>query len=390
MPKDSMRVCLYSGPYPPHYGGSRIQAHTLAAGLVRHGVPVEALAVCTHGLPRTDTMDGVLVRRRWPPNSFPGFIKRPIWGRQACSVLRRRADEFDVFHVIGPCEDGATGMACARELGIGTLVKLTNLYGDDPLSLKGDPAARCFDHADAIVCTSPALRQACLEAGYPPEQVPHIPNGVDMQRFSPCEDKRRIREQLGLPVDAFIGLTIGHLSAARKRMDFIVRVWAKAFGGDENAYLALVGPMRTTSRTKAAQIQKVKEAIRETGLEDRVILTGGVPDPEHYLQAADVFTFASVMEGQPNAVLEAMSAGVPCVVSRLPGITDDLIEPGSSGWLVEEDDIDGFAASLAEVRGDPAAAEARGRAAVEKISRSAGIDVVVDQYIDLYRRITGR
>jgi glycosyltransferase involved in cell wall biosynthesis len=90
------------------------------------------------------------------------------------------------------------------------------------------------------------------------------------------------------------------------------------------------------------------------GVVDRFDFMGEIA-PElipKFLADADVFVLTSRSEGRPNVVIEALAAGLPVVSSALPGI-DGLVEHGENGWVVEVDDIAGFACALDEVFADP-------------------------------------
>src|SRR5206468_3294325 len=106
-----------------------------------------------------------------------------------------------------------------------------------------------------------------------------------------------------------------------------------------------------------------------------------VPVVEHrrvpaYLAAADAFVLPSRTEGHPKALLEAMSAGVPCVASNVGG-NRAVIEAGATGLLFDLGDPGGLAEALARVLGDPEgaralAARARARAAAARPGPALG------------------
>ena len=106
-------------------------------------------------------------------------------------------------------------------------------------------------------------------------------------------------------------------------------------------------------------------------------------DVPRLLAASDVFMFPSLQEGLPVSQMEAMAAGLPCVVSDVRG-NADLIHQGEGGFLRKPFDHEGFARDIALLLGDPALRESmaqRNRSVMENYS----LDAVLDQMTQLYR-----
>lgn len=107
------------------------------------------------------------------------------------------------------------------------------------------------------------------------------------------------------------------------------------------------------------------EALRaQLGISDRVVLAGRVANPAPWLRRAQIFLLASRSEGFPNALCEAMVAGLPCVATDCPSGPSDIITPGVDGVLVPVDDSDAMAAAISEIIVDGHRRAALGAAAV--------------------------
>jgi glycosyltransferase involved in cell wall biosynthesis len=132
--------------------------------------------------------------------------------------------------------------------------------------------------------------------------------------------------------------------------------------------------------------QRLAELAGSLGIAERVQFTGGVDNPAEYLRAADVFVLPSVAEGMSNSLLEAMATALPCVVSGIGGNTD-LVTEGQTGRLVAEATAAAWSRTLLELLEDPAAARRLGAAARRRIDEEFALSVVVDRYVDLYRRL---
>lgn len=88
------------------------------------------------------------------------------------------------------------------------------------------------------------------------------------------------------------------------------------------------------------------------GISERVAMPGWMDVPEEMLARASVFVMSSRYEGFPNALLEAMGAGLPVVSTACRG-TEELIEEGRNGYVVPIDDADALAAALRRLLADP-------------------------------------
>lgn len=106
----------------------------------------------------------------------------------------------------------------------------------------------------------------------------------------------------------------------------------------------------------------VEALVRRLTLEDAVTLLGERRDVPRLLKSADLYLFCSRTEGLPNALIEAMAAGLPIVATKVPGCRD-LIRDGESGVLVKSRDAADIAAAVTRLLDDRARAAALGRAA---------------------------
>ena len=109
---------------------------------------------------------------------------------------------------------------------------------------------------------------------------------------------------------------------------------------------------------------------------------------QNLLSATDVFALPSLVEGLPVSVLEAMSYGIPCVVSAVGGLPD-VIESGENGLLVAPGDSAGLADALALLIGDDALRARMGSRARRDVIERYSLDVVVDRLTEVYEAIEG-
>lgn len=130
-----------------------------------------------------------------------------------------------------------------------------------------------------------------------------VNNAIDTHRyaFDPAL-RKQARQELGIGADELIFGHVGRFVPA-KNHTFLIQILAQT----PAAKLLLVGDGELCA--------SVEEQARELGVLDRVIFTGVRPDVERMLQVMDVFVFPSVYEGLPLTIVEAQSAGLPCLIS---------------------------------------------------------------------------
>lgn len=218
---------------------------------------------------------------------------------------------------------------------------------------------RLWRGADRVVCVSEKLRSQAVSAGVEPARVVVMPNGVDLEAFSPDRPKGRMRKRLGLgPETRLIGW-LGALSPGRGGEAF-VRLLARALPRIGQAMGVVIGggPLEGDCRRLAAAL----------GIADRVAFTGPVahervPD---FLVDLDVAVACYPKRGDfyfsPMKVAEYLACGLPVVAGRT-GHAPELVADGENGLLVEPDDADAWGQALAAVCRDAALRARLGRAA---------------------------
>lgn len=106
-----------------------------------------------------------------------------------------------------------------------------------------------------------------------------------------------------------------------------------------------------------------------------------------HMESSDLFLFPSRHpEGFPNAVLEAMAAGLPVVATKV-GAIPEMIEEGKGGLFVDGSDADGIASALRVLIADPEMREQMGRFNLRKCKTEYACSVVTDRLVSLYRQV---
>ena len=132
-------------------------------------------------------------------------------------------------------------------------------------------------------------------------------NAIDAKAYSFNSIFREsIRKEFHIPNDSFV---VGHVGRFMnpKNHTFIVDIFNQFHKDHPNSYLMLVGEGELKT--------SIQDKVKALGLEDNVIFTGLRSDVNELLQAMDVFLFPSLYEGLPVSIIEAQSAGLPCLIS---------------------------------------------------------------------------
>ena len=238
---------------------------------------------------------------------------------------------------------------------------------------------RCW--ARRIIVLNDGMFQEAAAAGFRPEQLQWMPNPVDVEEFAPCRsvDRERIRSSLGLDSDAPVTIYVGRL-APEKNLRTLLKGFARVHQTMPPAVLVLVG-----EGTEGFQL---KELANQLGIASNVRFTGRVDMPSilHWLQASDVFALVSHNEGFSCSLIEAMSTGLPSVVSKIPGNTQ-LIDAGVTGLIVDENDDIAIADAIMTLTTNAALAASLGLAARQRIGTNYTTELVVKRYEEMFYEI---
>ncbi len=149
----------------------------------------------------------------------------------------------------------------------------------------------------------------------------------------------------------------------QKGFDLLLRAFALAAPAHPAWSVAIAGEGEERERLRALAV--------ELGVAARVHLAGSLGKPGALLRSADLFVLPSRYEGFPNALLEAMTCGLPVVAFECPSGPADIIEHGRNGLLVPAQDVEALAEALRNLMGDEALRRRLGAAAAGIVSRYA-------------------
>jgi glycosyltransferase involved in cell wall biosynthesis len=130
----------------------------------------------------------------------------------------------------------------------------------------------------------------------------------------------------------------------------------------------------------------VERQVQEAGLSDRVRFLGRREDIPDLLAASDVFVLASLWEGNPLSVMEAMAAGLPAVVTAVGGVPE-LVESGRQGWVVPPSGCGALSAAMMRLAENASLRRSMGAAAAARAHARFGQEQMVKTYESLYEEL---
>ena len=263
---------------------------------------------------------------------------------------------------------GVHAVRIGRLLGRPVAVKLAcGGSTGDLLAIRSaeDPHAEAtLRRVDRVVCLTPQIESEALAAGYTPEQLVRIPNGVDLEPF----ERAQPAHLPGLEESERV-LFVGAFRA-QKHLSSLLRAIARLSSERPRLVLLLAG--------EGEQGPALRELARELGIEGRVRFLGRRDDVPGLLKQAHVFALLSEAEGLSNALLEALAAGVPVVASDIEG-NRAVVVSERDGLLVPVDDVPAIAAAIGKVLADRELA-ARLAAGARERARSFSLEAVAASY----------
>jgi glycosyltransferase involved in cell wall biosynthesis len=320
----------------PQAGGAEIHLHEIFGRLVRRGHRVTLLASSWPGARPRATLDGIEVWRSGSRHTWPLTVERtfrqlpggppelviedlnkvplftPWWIRQPLLLL--------VHHLFGRTAFAEAGLPVATATW-----------------LLERPLGRVY-RGVPVQAVSQSTADDLVARGFRADRITVIPNGVDLETYSPDPDGRRFSE----PTVLYVGRLKRY-----KRVDLVLHAVARLVAQGVRVRLIVAGQGDHGPALRALRDQ--------LGLADIVQMPGFVSEAEkvRLLRQAWVHTLASPKEGWGITNLEAAACATPTVASDSPGLRDSVVH-GETGLLVPHGDIAQLAAALRRVLEDDA------------------------------------
>jgi glycosyltransferase involved in cell wall biosynthesis len=212
----------------------------------------------------------------------------------------------------------------------------------------------------------------------PESKIRVIHNGVNVNKFKPAVDKRKVKIELGFNPDDLAIVSVGRLYA-RKGLFTLIESMVAVVKRFPTAKFVISG------KGQSDEMHKLTAYAERLGVKNNIVFTGYYPDkklPKLY-QAADVFAFSTFYEHHPFAVLEALATGLPVVTTTVGGIPE-TIENGKNGFLVGTFNPKAFSEKILYLLDHPVEAREMGAKARKTIVEQYDWRIVVKEAMKVY------
>jgi len=229
------------------------------------------------------------------------------------------------------------------------------------------------------VAVSEAVRQEAINCLHlPPDKIATILNAIDLVPYR-CGsiDRSAVRAELGIQAEDVVVGSVGRLHR-QKNYPFLIRM-AKTIGAKlRNVRFVIIGD--------GEDRQSLERMIAHFGLQDSILLPGYRPDIPRVLGGFDIFVLPSSYEGLSIALMEAMAAGLPSIVTDVGGNAEAVVH-AETGFVLLPGDEEGFTSSLETLLRNPDLRQSMGRAARERVVKLFDAERLTQEYVGLYQRL---
>jgi len=376
------KICLLIEAFYPVLGGAEVQAKLLSEKLVDKGIQLFVLTGrTTSNLKRFELIGGIPVFRVL----FSGLNRISKYGMiiPAFIYLMKFRSRYDVIYVCNYNVLGVVAVLVSLLFNKKCILKAeTNgeMSGDvfrnglggnkskflmKSLDVAIELRNLVLRRANLFIAISEEIKRELIRCKIPPQQIAHVPNGVDTDRFHPVdyEEKRRLRDKLEIPPKRTLIIYSGRLNRG-KGLELLLDAWYRLSKFHSETHLLIVGSATPPSLSCE---EEIKEFVARNNLSSSVTFTGYVHNVHEYLQASDILILPSLNEAFSCVIPEAFACGLPVIATRVGGNKDIIID-GVNGVLIEPNDVDAIYRAISwylENREAAASMGAKGRILVE-------------------------
>ncbi len=420
---DRLRICIIAFMFAPLVGGAEVRAEKQARQLMAKGHDV-TIVTLRHNKqwPQTEILDGLPIVRVGGIYSRDGILRIGRLGHFPIDILMfftlwRLRHRFDIIHPLQISPPAAVAALIGKIAHKAIVISIPStgpgkeqhsenalLMADTLTEKLADTSFLKVPFKDIVVGdiaylsrsafggtqivnwlkTTDAYYQVLSSRSYPymtshgfqRERLFLIPNGVDAQKFYPAPERRPDPAQ---PERTLI--CVARLQYP-KGIDVLLHAWSRMMHEPAEWRAHLQPKLRLAG--EGPLLPQLQRIAHELGIEDSVEFLGLRRNVIPLLQESWAFVMPSRWEGMPNALLEAMACGLPCIATRVSG-SEDIIQNGINGLLIEPEQPEALAQALRRIIEDSNFATSLAQEARATILRDYQLSRVVEKCVELYR-----
>lgn len=384
-----MNILVVSHEYPPIGGGGANACMNLAKEYNMSGHTVTIVTVWFQGEKEYEEKDGIKIYRVKSKRAHLehcGFSEMLDYITKARPLVKKLAKEekFDICQVFFGIPSGPLGYYLKKKYHIPYVIRFGG--GDIPgfqdrfafvYKAIGPAIKILWKNADALVANSQGLKKLATSF-YDKKEILVIPNGADVRAFSTGATGNNYEDENNDSASECHLLFVSRLIERKGLQDILPQLQHIIVNCAESGVkltLDIVGdgPFR----------ENLETMVKELNISDNVIFHGQKSKdllPAYYSKA-DVFLFPSRKEGMPNAVLEAMSYGLPIIMTPCQG-SDELID--GNGFVT---DASGFGDKICELALNRERRRKMGDRSTELIENVFSWHNTAEKYLELFNKL---
>jgi len=384
--------------WPPQFGGELILSIERFQGLAERGFDVTALTSGHPDFLSFQVEKGIKIFRSpvIGHSRVARLVRRMVYFLWACWMMFRTS--FDIYYQGDT--SGIDHVTSALDVWLWVQIAhwkkaravIVHSLADsersafDPTGWAGFWRRILFGSFDWIVAVSPGLYRG-LKPVFP-KSARLIVNGVMDDIFSPlnASSRRQFRYEHDISDEQVVFSFLGTVGA-RKGFDLLAQAFASLVGKYPDWRLWVIGPHLPShsQNLDVADVEQVTQWLKP--FPDKVMFWGRINDRlrlNRLLSASDVFVFPSRREGMGLAPVEAMSAGVPVIIARIPDVTDLANLDGETGYYAPVGDVEALASAMERLGQDPASRVTMGCRAAQRVRERFGWHAHLDEWERLF------
>ena len=392
-----VEVCFVSPEYLPLSGGTGSYVYYLSKELIKNGYTTSV--VTGYGESKDIKINNQ--QRAFFLKTFKAPIIRSfLFAGTAFQKLKKINDKIsvDITHINLPL---VPSFAVPKNFGKTLITTVHSTWKGEAEAIRNEPYSRLnsnerfmvsfnrvlrffeeqtLERSNKLIAVSDFTRRELLKYyNVKEDKIRVIHNGVDIKKFSPPEDKAKVKQELGFSNKNLNILSVGRLYARKGLFTLIksVSIVAKKY---RNVKLIISG------KGQSNEMKKLVDYAEKLGIRSNILFTGYFPDaklPKLY-QAADIFAFSTFYENLPFAVLEALSSRLPVVTTNVGGIPE-MIEDGKNGFLVPPANSAALSDRIIYLIENPAADSEMANQARKTVENRFDWRLIVKKVLKVYR-----